>query len=199
MFGSGAWSLDSNATCGGLVSGCVGPRPVAVGGDDPQCSPGYYGDASDGGACVLCTGHSVGIVQRGGPVPRDLSGEVNIGPTSVAVSGSGAVLVLGFSDTSILGVELVGVVRVYSWSGVAWDQRGDDINGSAAGGGLGTVVAVSEDGNIVSASAPVGRAMRVKRLPLLLCSCGMGHCGRGGDRRLLVGGTGAISSAAAWR
>ena len=25
-----------------------------------QCSPGYYGDATDGGACVQCTGYSRG-------------------------------------------------------------------------------------------------------------------------------------------
>ena len=52
----------------------------------------------------------------------------------------------------------MGVARVYSWSGVAWEQRGNDINGVSAGGGFGTVVALSYDGDIVSSSAPGTRA-----------------------------------------
>ena len=155
VFGSSAWSLDSAVTCGGLASGCVGP-PSA------QCSPGYYGDASDdAGACVRCTGHSVGTVQRGAPVPADDLAAVDAfrSPTSVAVSGSGGVLAVGFSDAAVGGVLLVGAVRVYVWNGLVWEQRGEDINGATAGGGFGTVVALSEDGNIVSGSAPVSRAV----------------------------------------
>ena len=77
-----------------------GPTTAASTGSSPQCSPGYYGDASKGGACVLCTGHSVGTALRGGPVPGDVVGSVDalMSPTSVALSGSGAVLALGFSD-----------------------------------------------------------------------------------------------------
>ena len=154
VFGSGAWALDSSLTCGGLVSGCVATTGL-------QCSAGYYGDTGDGGACVLCTGHAVGTVQRGGPVPADeiAFADAFASPTSVAVSGSGSVLAVGFSDAAVGGVRLVGVVRVYSWSGVAWVQRGNDIDGAAAGGGFGTAVAVSEDGNIVSGSAPASRGV----------------------------------------
>ena len=161
VFGSGAWALDSSVTCGGLVSGCVVPPSVVVTRDSPQCSPGYYGDASETGACLLCTGHSVGTALRGRPVPDDIvaTADAFLSPTSVAVSGSGAVLAVGFSGAPIRGKDLVGVVRVYLWSGVAWEQRGDDINGVSAGGGFGTVVALSEDGNIVSGSAPVTRAV----------------------------------------
>ena len=89
VFGSSAWSLDSSLMCGGLVSGCV---------VTPRCSPGYYGGASNGGACDLCTGHVVGIVQRGAPVPADeiAAADEVARPSSVAVSGSGVVLAVGF-------------------------------------------------------------------------------------------------------
>ena len=60
--------------------------------------------------------------------------------------------------TDVGGEGFVGVVRVYAWNGLIWEQKGADINGAAAGGGFGTVVALSEDGNIVSGSAPVSRA-----------------------------------------
>ena len=133
VFGSVAWSLDSSVTCSGLVSGCVIPFGA-------QCTPGYYGDVSDGGACALCTGHSVGTVQRGGPVPADdvVVADADEIAYSVALSGSGSVLALGFSETAVGGVILVGVVRVYTWSGVAWVQRGDDIDGVATAGAFGT-------------------------------------------------------------
>ena len=120
-----------------------------------QCSPGYYGDASDGGACVQCTGHSVGSVQRGAPVPTDevASADSSMTPSSVALSGSGAVLALGFTYAPVGGEEFVGVVRVYSWDGVAWVQRGGDIEGSAARSYFGSSVALSEDGITVSGSS----------------------------------------------
>ena len=116
MLGSGPWVLPGSLTCGGLVSGCVAT---------PQCSPGYYGDATDGGACVLCTDHSVGGVQRGGPVPSDEAESGGVHNASyVALSGSGAVLALGFSGSSGSSIGGFGVVRVFSWNGVAWVQRG---------------------------------------------------------------------------
>ena len=68
-------------------------------------------------------------------------------PAYVAVSGTGAVLAVVFGR----------VLHLYSWSGVAWVQRGNDID-SVAVGGLGyvadSVLALSEDGNIIASSAP---------------------------------------------
>ena len=145
VFGSRAWALDSSLTCGGLVSGCVATLGL-------HCSPGYYGVAGDGGTCVPCTGHAVGTVQRGDPVPADAVGTADVleSPSAVAVSGSGAVLAVVFGRA----------VHVYSWSGVAWEQRGDDIISAAVGSGLsGSVVALSEDGNIVASSAPFASAI----------------------------------------
>ena len=154
VFGSAAGLLDVNVTCGGLVSGCV--RRPPFGGGSPQCSPGYYGDTRDRGACVLCTGHTVGSVQRGDPVPADenVSANDSVGPESVALSVCGSVLAVGFPGESISGVGLVGVVRVYSWSGVSWVQRGDDVEGVATEGGFGFDVELRGDGMVVAVSAP---------------------------------------------
>ena len=156
VFGSSRRTLDINATCSGLESGCVlrPLQPFGAGpGDSGQCTAGYYRSAGDGDACVLCTGHSVGTVQRGAPVPFDETADETMNPYTVALSGTGSVLAIGFYDVTVGGVELVGVVRVYSWSGVAWVQRGDDIDGAAAEGEFGFVVALSDDGNVVAASA----------------------------------------------
>ena len=167
-FGSSGGSLDSSVTCGGLVSGCGGPQ---------QCSPGYYGAPSDAGACVQCTGHSVGSVQRGAPVPVDevAAAHLFLTPSSVALSGSGTVLALGFSYADLDGVGiLAGMVRVYSWDGVAWVQRGGDIEGVSARGFFGNSVALSENGITVSGSAMTIPTIVASTLALFTCSYGMG-------------------------
>lgn len=48
-----------------------------------------------------------------------------------------------------------GRVRIYEWSGTAWDQVGDDIDGEAAGDEAGTSVSLSADGNTVAIGAPM--------------------------------------------
>ena len=88
--------LPTSLTCGGVESGCV---------LSPQCSCRVImgtrvGREQRGDACVPCTGHSAGTVQRGGAVPSDeitASVKSMTVPCAVAVSGSGSVLVLGFS------------------------------------------------------------------------------------------------------
>ena len=45
-------------------------------------------------------------------------------------------------------------MRVYAWSGSAWNQLGDDIDGEAAGDVSGCSVALSSDGQTVAIGAP---------------------------------------------
>eukprot|EP00956_Cyclotella_meneghiniana_P041399 scaffold225600_cov36-Cyclotella_meneghiniana.AAC.1 len=44
-----------------------------------------------------------------------------------------------------------GNARVFKWNGLAWEQKGQDIQGSAASVYLGEIVAISSDGNIIAA------------------------------------------------
>ena len=46
-----------------------------------------------------------------------------------------------------------GHVRIYDWDGSSWTQRGDDIDGEAAGDSSGSSVSLSEDGNTVAIGA----------------------------------------------
>ena len=114
-----------------------------------QCLAGYYQNVTDGGTCVLCTGHVEDVVQRGAPFPPDGT----LRPGSVAVSGSGDTIALGFPSVTVNGDDHRGIVRVYSWDGEAWVAKGGDIEGLRFGF-FGTVVALSDDGNTVAASAP---------------------------------------------
>lgn len=46
-----------------------------------------------------------------------------------------------------------GLVRVYTWSGSAWTQKGADINGEAANESFGSSISLSDNGNIIAIGA----------------------------------------------
>jgi hypothetical protein len=51
-----------------------------------------------------------------------------------------------------------GHVRIFDWSGIAWVQRGLDIDGEAASSNSGAAVSMSDDGYKVAIGAPCNRA-----------------------------------------
>ena len=90
-------------------------------------------------------------LQRG----NDIDGEVNgdLSGTSVALSSDGTILAVGAPRNDAGGAS-AGQIRVYSWNGTNWIQRGVDIDGEAAGDQLGLSAALSSDGSIVAAGGP---------------------------------------------
>jgi len=68
---------------------------------------------------------------------------------SVALSADGLTLATGAYHNDD-GGNNAGMVRVYQWVSNAWQQKGSDITGSAAGGLDGSSVALSSDGSIVA-------------------------------------------------
>ena len=69
---------------------------------------------------------------------------------SVAMSADGSTVAIGAPFNGVSS----GQVRVYSWNGSTWIQRGIDIDGEAAGDYSGYSVALSEDGTTVAIGAP---------------------------------------------
>ncbi len=69
---------------------------------------------------------------------------------SVATSADGSTVAIGAPNNSAYA----GQVRVYSWNGSTWIQRGGDIDGGAAGDYSGFSVAMSADGTTVAIGAP---------------------------------------------
>ena len=75
---------------------------------------------------------------------------------------SGSAVALSFyGDTVAIGARYndgggyrSGHVRVFSWDGLAWSQKGPDLDGAASYDYLGSSVALSADGDIVAAGAP---------------------------------------------
>ena len=72
---------------------------------------------------------------------------------TVSLSSDGSRLALGASNNDDNGSRS-GHVQVFQWSGVAWLQLGDNINGEAAGDQSGESIALSADGTRVAIGAP---------------------------------------------
>ena len=70
----------------------------------------------------------------------------------VSISGNGDVVAVGAHYDDAAGPD-AGHTRVFEWSGVEWIQRGNDIDGEAAGDKSGYNVSLSDDGNRVAISA----------------------------------------------
>ena len=71
---------------------------------------------------------------------------------SVALSDDGSTLAVG-SPTNDGGASDAGHVRVFTWDGTNWAQRGFDIDGEAAGDHFGYSVSLSGDGTTVAVGA----------------------------------------------
>ena len=86
--------------------------------------------------------------QRGEDIDGEAAGD-NSGAVSLSSDGNvlaiGAILNDGNGDDS-------GHVRIYAWNGSRWLQRGEDINGEAAGDSS-FAVSLSSDGSVIAIGA----------------------------------------------
>lgn len=76
--------------------------------------------------------------------------------TSVALSADGLTLAVGASGFDVSGTSGEGRVTVFRYDGSTWNQRGSHIVGTASVKGLGSAVALSNDGARVAIGASNG-------------------------------------------
>ena len=103
----------------------------------------------------LAPSQSPSIIEVYAQLGSDLDGEFG-------GDGSGSAVALSFyGDTVAIGAIFndgggfwSGHVRVFSWDGLVWSQKGPDLDGASSGDNLGSSVALSADGDIVAAGAP---------------------------------------------
>ena len=86
---------------------------------------------------------------------NDIDGEAadDYSGRSVSLSSDGAIVAIGAYGNDGNG-DGSGHVRLYEWNGTAWQQKGNDIDGEAAGDYSGWSVSLSSDGSIVAIGAP---------------------------------------------
>ena len=91
--------------------------------------------------------------QKGDDIDGEAAGDRS--GSSVSLSSDGTIVAIGALRNGGNG-DNAGHVRVYEWnaSTSSWDQKGDDIDGEAAGDRSGSSVSVSSDGTIVAIGAP---------------------------------------------
>jgi hypothetical protein len=88
-------------------------------------------------------------VQMGQPI----NGEAidNYSGGSVSLNASGDLVAIGAERNT----NDAGHVRIYRWTGLAWEQQGADIDGDAAGDRFGFDVALNSSGTILITGAPL--------------------------------------------
>jgi hypothetical protein len=88
--------------------------------------------------------------QRGSDIDGATDNEIF--GSSVSMSDDGTVVAVGAPNA---GSGSEGAVRVFAWSGTAWEQRGTSFTGLVNGDRLGTAVAISSGGDYLAMSAPL--------------------------------------------
>ena len=106
-------------------------------------SPWNDGNGSKSGSVRVYDWNGSAWVQRG----TDIDGESgnNYNGQSVSISADGSVIAMG----AVKNNGSAGHVRIYSWNGSAWVQRGSDIDGETANDETGQSIALSADGTTV--------------------------------------------------
>ena len=138
----------------GEAAGDLAGYSVAMSSDGTTVAigaPGSDGAALGAGQVRVFTWNGSAWTQEGpsidGEGPSDQFGY------SIAMSADGTSIVIGSPTSDIGGVDR-GRVRVFVWNGTEWTQRGEAIEGEAAGNVDGWSVAMSADGNIIAQGAP---------------------------------------------
>ena len=113
-------------------------------------APFNDGNGSNSGHVRVYAWNGTAWTQRG----SDIDGEAGADQSGISVylSSDGNTLAAGAIGNDATGVS-AGHVRVYTWDGTAWIQRGNDIDGEALNDFSGTSVSLSSDGNTLAVGA----------------------------------------------
>ena len=108
------------------------------------------GNGEDSGHVRIYAWNGSRWLQRGEDINGEAAGDSSF---AVSLSSDGSVIAIGAYLNDGNGEES-GHVRIYGWDGDNWLQRGEDIDGKAAGYTLGLSVTLSSDGDTVAIGAP---------------------------------------------
>jgi hypothetical protein len=110
------------------------------------------GNGANAGHVRLYEWNGAAWIQKG----TDIDGEAanDYSGNSVSLSSDGNTVAIGSPLNDGAGSD-AGHVRLYEWNGIAWVQKGTDIDGEAAGDQSGLRVSLSSDGNTVAIGGPL--------------------------------------------
>ncbi len=116
-------------------------------------SGGDNGPTEDSGRVDIYVWNSSSWVPQGAPIFGTAAGDA--AGTSVSLTPDGSSIAIGAVGSDTNGID-AGNTRVFDWNSgtAAWQQRGQDLNGVAAGDLAGTSVSLAADGNTLIVGAP---------------------------------------------
>ena len=126
---------------------------VAMSGDGTRIIVGAYlndGNGTDSGHARVYQWNGSAWTQLGADINGEAAGD-NSG-VSVSISFNGSVIAIGAHNNDGNGTNS-GHVRVFTWNGSAWIQRGVDLNGEAASDNFGVSLSLSQDGTKLAVGA----------------------------------------------
>jgi hypothetical protein len=145
------WTKQATLTSSGEGGGEQFGRSVALSARGNTALVGAPGDNSGLGAVWVFTRRGSNWAQEAKLTGSGESGDGRFG-TSVALSSDGKTALIGGPDDESAGPyqERIGASWVFTRSGTAWTQQGDKLIGAGedGGGGFGSGVALSSNGNI---------------------------------------------------
>lgn len=128
----------------GYTVSMPGANTIAVG------APSYDGTAGDSGQTRIFDWNGGAWVQRGADIGGEAVGDRSGYSVSMGDSNNVAIGAI-YNDGNGLNA---GHVRIYTWSGSAWVQRGSDIDGEAVGDHSGTAVTMPDPNTVAIGSYP---------------------------------------------
>ena len=125
-------------------------RYVSLSSDGDIVAIGAIGNNGTSGHTRIYAWNGTAWVQRGNDIDAEAAADWS--GVSVSLSNDGTIAAIGASLNDGNG-DSSGHTRIYAWNGTAWVQRGNDIDGEAAGDTSGSSVSLSGDGKTVAIGA----------------------------------------------
>ena len=147
-----AWAQRSIAI-DGQNPGDFSGQTVSVSSDGDSMvisSPGNNSNGNDSGYVRSYIWNGNTWTAKGNSIIGESGGDKS---NSVSMSADGDTIAIGASGNDVNGSDS-GHVRIYSWDGTVWVQRGADIDGEATGDLSGYSVALNDAGDTVAIGAP---------------------------------------------
>jgi hypothetical protein len=149
---SGSSWVKRGSDIDGEAPGDYSGTSVAMSYDGDTVAIGAIGNNDLAGHVRVYDWSGSSWTQRGSDIDSEAAGD-HYG-TSVAMSSDGNTIAIGAPRNIGSAYSEGGHVRVYTWGGSSWTQRGSDIDSDAVYGQSGFAVAMSSDGNTVAIGGP---------------------------------------------
>ena len=98
--------------------------------DGTMVAIGAYGNGSNAGHVRIYEWNGTAWAQKGNDIDGEAANDQS--GISVSLSSDGTIVAIGAFGNGGNGTN-AGHVRIYEWNGTAWAQKGNDIDGEAAG------------------------------------------------------------------